>query len=145
MKKIIIASAFVLGIISFGLAQEKAIIQDTKAPKLVFEKTQHDFGSIEEGTQATIQFKFINKGNADALLTSVKASCGCTTPKWTKEPIPPGGEGYITAIYNSRGRPGNFVKTITVKSNSQNGTDHLTIKGFVKTMPKEPTSPVINN
>lgn len=144
MKKIIIASALFFGFFYTSQGQDKVTLQDAKVSKLVFEKTQHDFGTIEEGTQATIQFKFVNKGNADALITSVKASCGCTTPKWTKEPIPPGGEGFITAIYNSRGRPGNFVKTITVKSNSENGTDHLTIKGYVKTKPKTPQSPVLN-
>jgi hypothetical protein len=114
MKNLILLTAFVFGFSAITL-----------------EKKSHDFGTIEEGVQATITFTFKNTGNAPLVLNSVKASCGCTTPKWTKEPIAPGEEGVITAIYNSKGRPGNFTKTITVKHNGEGGTEFLTIRGVV--------------
>ena len=73
------------------------------------------------------------------VLNNVVASCGCTTPKWTNEPIAPGKEGTVTAIYNSKGRPGNFTKTITVTHNGEGGTDYLTIRGNVNRAPTPKT------
>ncbi len=97
-----------------------------------FEEETHDFGDIEEGTVATYEFEFTNEGNQPIELQEVKASCGCTTPFWTKEIIAPGKTGKIKASYNSKGRPGAFTKSITVRSNAQQGLKVLYIKGFVK-------------
>ncbi len=100
--------------------------------KLVFEKETHDFGTIAEGTQATYVFKVRNEGNEPVVIPNVQASCGCTTPTWTKEPILPGKTGTITAVYNSTGRPGPFHKNITVLSNNSVLPRHvLYIKGEV--------------
>ncbi|OKL38583.1 DUF1573 domain-containing protein [Pontibacter flavimaris] len=100
--------------------------------KLVFDTETHDFGIIAEGTQATHVFKVRNEGNEPVVLPSVQASCGCTTPTWTKKPIMPGDTGTITAVYNSAGRPGPFHKSITVYSNNSVQPQHvLYIKGEV--------------
>ena len=66
------------------------------------------------------------------VLTRVIASCGCTTPEWTKEPIAPGKTGDIKITYNPKDRPGPFVKTISVYSNGKNGSFILTIRGEVE-------------
>ncbi len=136
MKNLILLTAFVFGFSAISFAQTEdakanVTLSSEAQAKLTLEKKSHDFGTIEEGVQATITFTFKNTGNAPLVLNSVKASCGCTTPKWTKEPIGPGEEGVITAIYNSKGRPGNFTKTITVKHNGEGGTEFLTIRGVV--------------
>ncbi|MBV5342190.1 DUF1573 domain-containing protein, partial [bacterium] len=103
-----------------------------------FEKSSHDFGKInEEEGKATIVFNFTNKGNAPMVVSRVQASCGCTTPTWTKEPIEPGKKGTITVAYNPLGRPGAFTKTISVYSNAAEEVVNLTIRGEV--IPK-PTS-----
>lgn len=100
------------------------------APEIYFEQITHDFGTFpEENGKVSCTFEFKNVGNADLVLQSVKASCGCTTPDWTKEPVAPGGTGVVKATYNATGRPGSFTKTITVKSNA--GEKRLTIKGEV--------------
>ncbi|PTX14239.1 uncharacterized protein DUF1573 [Pontibacter mucosus] len=100
--------------------------------KLVFEKETHDFGTIAEGTQASYVFKVKNEGTEPVVIPSVQASCGCTTPSWTKVPILPGEFGTITAVYNSTGRPGPFYKSITVLSNNSEKPQHvLYIKGEV--------------
>lgn len=113
-------------------------------PVLKIEKTVHDFGKIKEGTLATYSFIFHNTGKSPLILTNVQASCGCTTPEWSKEPISPGGQGIIKAAYNSYGRPGDFQKYITVKSNA--GPDvTLTIKGSVLFNSPNVESPVRNN
>ncbi len=120
-----------------------AIAQDKKA-EIEFKITSHNFGTIVEGTQATIEFEFTNTGDAPLVLSSVNASCGCTTPAWPKDPIMPGQTGTIKAVYNSSGRPGNFTKSITVNSNASNGTVILTIKGTVESKKPAPQSPVEN-
>lgn len=136
MKKFLLSSMMVL-VAVFAFAQEKQA-------EISFQAVSHDFGTIIEGTQATVEFEFTNNGNAPLVLSSVSASCGCTTPEWTKEPIMPGQTGIIKAIYNSTGRPGSFTKSITVNSNAKNGTMVLTIKGTVEPKKTTPPSPVEN-
>ncbi|MFN9882746.1 MAG: DUF1573 domain-containing protein, partial [Bacteroidota bacterium] len=63
-------------------------------------------------------------------ISTVDKSCGCTTPKWTTEPILPGKKGTVSATFNAAS-PGGFNKTITVHSNAQGGDKVLYIKGTV--------------
>lgn len=96
-----------------------------------FEQPNFDFDKVAEGTQATHEFTFKNTGNAPLILDKVQASCGCTTPYWTKEPVMPGKTGVITASYNSSNRPGAFNKSITITSNATPAVTRITIKGTV--------------
>ena len=100
---------------------------------LTFESTDHDFGRVPEGTMAAYEFKFKNTGNQPIVIANAQASCGCTTPEWTKAPVMPGKSGVIKAVYNSAGRPGVFAKTVTVSSNASEGTKILSLKGTVLT------------
>jgi len=100
---------------------------------LQFETDNHDFGKVAEGTIATYEFKFKNTGNQPAIIANVQASCGCTTPDWTKTPVLPGKSGVIKTMYSSAGRPGVFNKTVTVTSNATEPSKVLTIKGAVLT------------
>ena len=105
---------------------------DTKdKPVIKFKSENHDFGKIKEGVQATHEFEFVNTGKGALIISNVAASCGCTTPEWTREPIMPGKTGKVTASYNSAGRPGNFNKTITVVNNGEVSQIILTILGSV--------------
>jgi len=107
-------------------------------PNLAFEKTLHDFGEMkEDGGKVTYAFDFTNTGGQPLVLHNVQASCGCTTPEWTRNPIPPGGKGYVKATFDPRNRPGNFNKTVTVASNAVNPTVVLRIIGQVT--PREKT------
>jgi hypothetical protein len=101
--------------------------------KLVFDEMTHDFGKVEEGDLATYEFSFTNEGDAPLALESVKPSCGCTSPFWTKDPVMPGDIGKIKVQYNSRNRPGEFLKSITVKSDAENPLEKIYIKGIVLT------------
>ncbi len=102
---------------------------------LKFNKETHDFGKLTEGPLATYNFEVTNTGTAPVVITSAQASCGCTTPEWSKDPIMPGGKSVIKVGYNTSGRPGPFNKTITVMSNAENATTILTIKGDVTPKP----------
>lgn len=116
-----------------------SIAMMAQEPVITFSKTTHDFGKINEADgRVTTIFEFTNNGMMPLVLSNVKASCGCTTPKWTHEPIEPGTTGQITVTYNPNGRPGRFQKTITVTSNASEPTTKLYIKGEV--IPKPVTS-----
>ncbi|MCQ2198133.1 MAG: DUF1573 domain-containing protein [Paludibacteraceae bacterium] len=104
--------------------------EDAGQAVIEFKKTTHNFGTFpEENGRVQCQFVFVNKGTTDLILQKVRASCGCTTPDWTKTPVAPGDSGVVNATYNASGRPGAFTKTITVTSNA--GEQRLTIKGEV--------------
>lgn len=97
-----------------------------------FESETHDFGTVNEGTQATYEFEFANTGKEPLIIQNVRASCGCTTPSYTKEPVAPGQKGKIKVVYNSSGRPGGFNKAITITSNAKTPTKVVYIKGNVE-------------
>jgi len=126
MKQI---SAFfiVLGFVGFSLAATG------QKPVIVFNELEHDFGSIKEtdGVQ-TATFTFSNKGEVPLVLNNVKASCGCTTPKWTREPVAPGSAGEIQVAYNPKNRPGAFNQSVMIYSNAGNATSVLRVKGRVE-------------
>ena len=113
-----------------------AVAMMGQEPVITFEKTEHDFGKInEEDGRVSVDFAFKNEGMAPLVLSNVRASCGCTTPKWTKEPVEPGQTGVITVTYNPNGRPGRFQKTVTITSNAKEPTAKVYIKGEV--IPKQ--------
>lgn len=99
--------------------------------KIEFQKEEFDFHNVTEGTLATHDFIFKNTGTEPLLINNVRASCGCTTPFWTKDPILPGKEGKISASYDSKNRPGAFHKSISVITNADEPTKTLYIKGVV--------------
>lgn len=123
MKKVFFAAFMMLAALS-AFAQS--------GPVLDFKSKSHDFGTIQEdGGNVTCEFVFTNKGDAPLVISRVSASCGCTTPDWSKEPIAPGKTGYVRATYAAKGRPGQFSKTITVYCNTKEGAVMLNIKGNV--------------
>lgn len=122
MKNILFSILLLLPIFAFSQA---------RTAKISFQKTEHDFGTIKEADgKVSYEFVFTNTGVAPLIITNVDASCGCTTPTWTKTPVMPGKTGSIIAEFN----PENtriFSKTITITSNGEPSTVILTIKGEV--------------
>jgi len=105
-------------------------------PAMQLSTSEHDFGQFkEEAGRQTYNFEVRNSGDAPLVIQNITASCGCTTPDWTKSPIPPKGSGVITAIYDPTNRPGVFNKTLTVYSNAKPEVVVLVIKGEV--IPRE--------
>lgn len=126
MKQII----FVFMAILLGTGLVKA--QEDGAVITIAEVT-HDFGDIKEADgEVSHMFIVKNEGNQPLVITRVIASCGCTSPAWTKEPIPAGQTGEVKVTFNPKGRPGPFTKTISVYSNGKKGSLVVTIKGNVK-------------
>lgn len=99
--------------------------------KVNFAKTAHDFGTIKESDgDVTCEFQFTNTGNSPILILRATASCGCTSPEYTKQPIRPGEKGVISVTYHAKGRPGPFEKSVHVYDNTNKRT-LLTITGNV--------------
>ncbi|MBL0744532.1 DUF1573 domain-containing protein [Chryseolinea lacunae] len=97
-----------------------------------FREELFDFGSVkEEGGPVTHEFLFTNTTGRFIKILSVQASCGCTTPAWSKEPVGPGKTGFIQASYNPKGRPGYFNKSLTVTTDADSNPIILQIKGQV--------------
>lgn len=100
--------------------------------KIEYVETEFDFGTIKEGNIIDHVFKFKNTGDAPVILSQVSASCGCTTPDYTKEPVLPGQEGEIRVSFNSQGQVGRQQKIVTISSNAENRVSTVQIKGTVE-------------
>ncbi len=152
MKKILIVFVILVSVVYTSCKEnastkinsanvENAKVRDAKNslgfPIIEFDTTEYDFGTIKEGDVVEGVFNFKNTGKVDLLLTSVKASCGCTTPDWTKTPIKPGDSGEIKFVFNSARRTGKQSKSITVKSNAEKVTQVIRIKGEVTPKDKQ--------
>ena len=86
-------------------------------PVIRFDSTSYNFGKVYEGEKVGWYFKFKNTGNKNLVLKNVSASCGCTVPEYKAEPVLPGGEGDIKVVFDTEGRTGYQLKTITVETN----------------------------
>ncbi len=108
-----------------------AVQAQKNGAEIKFDKTAHDFGKFsEKNPVVTCEFTFTNTGNKPLVIVQAHASCGCTVPEYTKDPISPGGKGAIKVTYNGTGKyPGVFAKTITVRSNAETETVRLVVKG----------------
>jgi hypothetical protein len=133
MKKFFLLSLFVsLAFTAINAQDVKTQDQPADGPKISFTEQEHNYGTIKKGGDGNCEFVFTNEGNEPLILSNVKASCGCTVPTWTKEPIMPGKEGSIKVRYNTN-NVGAFTKTITVTCNAVNAPrTTLKIKGKVE-------------
>ncbi len=130
MKMLIVFSSIMLFVSYMMIAQ-------TQTAKITFAEESYDFGKIaEEKGPVTHEFSFTNTGAQPLIIQNVRASCGCTAPDWTKDPVLPGKKGVVKATFDPKGRPGPFNKSITVSSNAENSTVVLTIKGEVIPKPR---------
>lgn len=110
-------------------------------PVMVFTETEYDFGTIKEGDKVSHIYKVKNTGEVPLIIQDAKPSCGCTAPDWTKTPIPPGGEGFVKAEFDSNGKPNAQNKTITVTANTWPKTIRLSFKAMVTPKPTTDQGP----
>lgn len=129
MKKLIFLMIVLAGVAVKGFSQS-APAANADLAVATFEAQNFDFGKIKQGVPVTHEFKFTNTGKVPMIITNVQASCGCTTPDWSKDPIPAGGKGFIKATFNAAA-VGVFNKAVTVTANIPNGSVQLFVKGEV--------------
>jgi len=125
-------------VISLALIVPFAVFSQHAKPSASFKTETYDFGDIKEDAgKVSYSFEFTNTGGQPLVVHNVSASCGCTSPEWTKTPVAPGAKGFVKATFDPINRPGNFNKTVTVSSNSESPSIILRITGKVN--PKELT------
>lgn len=113
-------------------ALAKAAIDTANFTEIQWIDSVANFGTLKMGEKIEVKFKCKNVGTKPLLLLQVQAGCGCTTPDYSKEPIPPGKEGWVTGIFNSANQKGEVHKYIMVRSNTNNGVEHrLMFTGIV--------------
>ncbi len=143
MKKVLSIFAFLALLAGTTFAQEQSE-QPAKGPMMKFEVTEIDYGEIVQGSDPLRVFKFTNTGTEPLIISNAKGSCGCTVPKWPKDPILPGESSTIEVRYDTN-RIGPFQKTVTLTTNEATPTHVLKIKGKVNPKPKEESVPASNN
>ena len=99
--------------------------------EIKFDKTVHNFGTFSEKSPVqTAVFTFTNIGKEPLIINQAIASCGCTVPAYTKEPIQAGKTGTVKVTYNGKGKfPGHFKKPVTVRSNASNQMVRIYVEG----------------
>ena len=116
--------------------QEKASENANKAATanaaMTFDKTSHDFGTIQEGETVQTTFTLPNTGQSDLIIVDARGSCGCTVPNYPKNtPIAPGASGDIVVSFDSSNKPNMQQKTVTISANTASGRETLRIKAMV--------------
>ena len=125
MKKIFLLLMMLASLVAYAQQEQ---------PEIKFDKTVHNFGTFSEMTPfQTAVFAFTNIGKAPLIINQAIASCGCTIPSYTKEPIMPGEKGTVKVTYNGKGKfPGHFKKSITIRTNGKVEMVRLYIEGDMK-------------
>ena len=126
----------IVAITMLGCAQrqseEKPPEKPAGKPEISFLATTHDFGTLEQGEKVAHTFRFVNTGDGKLLITNALASCGCTVPKYTMEPIAPGDTGRVEVVFNTGHFVGNQFKSLKVFTNAPKGDQKLTFKAFIE-------------
>lgn len=129
MKKFIL-SLFASMLLTTALWAQTTATANPADAKVKFVKETVDFGKTELNKPVTADFEFTNISKEPVLIETARASCGCTTPKWTQEPILPGKKGKVTATYSANGL-GQQNKTIWVKFRGVDQDKELHLTGTV--------------
>lgn len=132
-KALLSISLVMLGL--WASAQVKPV-SDTKPETIQLKESSFDFGRIPQGKPVTHIFKVTNTGPTPLVLEDVQASCGCTTPEWSKEPIAPGATTEIKVGYNAA-TEGPFEKSISILY-QKGQMKTIIVKGAVWKTPDQP-------
>ena len=113
-----------------AIAMQQVMRDSARYTSIQWLDSTKDFGTVPEGQKINVDFRFRNTGTTPLVITQVRPSCGCTIAEQPQEPIAPGAEGHISAIFNSQGHPGANRKTLFVTANTkgaQNYSLHFTV------------------
>lgn len=114
--------------------QEANVVTPPSGPKtkVEFSETEYDFGEIEQNTRNPKVFTFKNVGDQPLIISNAKGSCGCTVPRYPREPIAPGETGEIEVVYSPGNQKNRQTKTVTITANTEPATSVLKISANVK-------------
>lgn len=128
-KKLVLTAVF-FAAFSFTIQAQITPTAETKPAEILqLKEITYNFGKIQQGRPVTHNFEIVNTGKDPLMLENVQASCGCTTPEWSRDAIQPGATSVVKVGYNAANE-GAFQKTITIQYNNHQ-TKTLTISGTV--------------
>lgn len=107
------------------------IVDTVNIPRMIFEETRYQFGTVNEGDIVKHVFKFTNEGKAPLLISHAKSTCGCTVPEWPEAPIAPGESGVISVRFDTKNKKGRQGKPITILANTNPRETFLQLVGEV--------------
>ncbi|WP_018476470.1 DUF1573 domain-containing protein [Pontibacter roseus] len=102
------------------------------AAVMSFNESEYDFGTIKQGEIVEHTFTFTNTGKTPLVIESASASCGCTAPDWTKDPVAPGEKGEVKVRFDSNGKVGQQSPTVTIRANTEPNIVRVAMKGNVQ-------------
>ena len=119
-----------------GEAPQTPVTANETAPagpttSIEFAETEFDFGTVDQGESVSHVYTFTNTGNEPLIISNAKGSCGCTVPKWPKEPIAPGETGELLVEFNSKGKKNKQNKKVTITANTNPAQTFIYLKGDV--------------
>lgn len=127
-------------------AQATQPVDPSTLGAFVFPAMEYDFGTIPEGKVIEHLFNFTNNGQSPLVISNITASCGCTSPDWTKSPVKPGESGFVKVVFNSAAKSGAQSPTVTIQANTEPAVTRLSLRGTV--IPKNggagPVGPIKN-
>lgn len=108
--------------------QEQAL-KDSTSVQII--DSVYNFGKVVDGEKVEYNYRFKNTGSKPLVIINTTASCGCTVPQKPERPILPGETGFIKVVFDSKSRPGEVHKSITVTSNAHPAFPQLELTGEV--------------
>jgi hypothetical protein len=136
MKRTLFILAIISGFVSCQLRNSKAageqpldnLKDSTNFTSIQWiDSTYQDLGTVKEGPEVEIAYKFKNTGDKNLIIENVTAGCGCTIVEKPKEPYAPGAIGTIKAKFTTQGHAGTNNKSIYVTANTH-GSIHQELK-----------------
>ena len=129
VKTLIVSLTFLLSVFTVAAQDSKS------APSIKFKEVELDFGTIEQGDKAHLEYIFHNIGIDPLVIIQAKGSCGCTVPEYPTEPLKKGEKGSIKVTFDSAGKMGKQEKTVTLITNTPDSPIILKIKGTIVPAP----------
>ncbi|GDX52222.1 hypothetical protein LBMAG27_12690 [Bacteroidota bacterium] len=120
MKKFYLSYILLFGIfiLNYFSTSAQVVIVKNDSAVLIFKEKIYDFGNVKQSESVTHEFKFKNTGTKPLVISDVVRGCGCTTRKWTTEPVMPGEEGSVWATFTSNIGYGHIMKPLHIYSNA---------------------------
>ncbi|MHA7129167.1 DUF1573 domain-containing protein [Algoriphagus namhaensis] len=123
MKKLIL----ILSIFTFALVLGVQAQETAKGAVISFKEKSVDFGDITQGDKVSHTFELTNSGSTPLIISNVAATCGCTVPKWPKDPIAPGAKAEIEVSFNSAGKMGKQNSVVRIYSNASEPIEKVSL------------------
>ncbi len=132
MKNLKLVLAFLITFLSLSFYAQNAV--DSKStPKLTFEKSSYDWGTVKEGELVEFDVEYTNTGKSDLVIESIEASCSCVTIKRNKnKAVKPGMKNSFHIVFDATAKKDLQQHVISIISNTSRGNERFIIQGTVK-------------